>query len=109
MISLTNYNVNHMPPKKLFGWVGLQNYIDMFTMDSWMNALLHTPVLDSDLDGVCHVTHHCAGHSGCSYSQSEGDPLQALLAHHHHPAVGSTRFYLNFNVCRFFSMIPLVL
>ena len=42
MISLTNYNVNHMPPKKLFGWVGLQNYIDMFTMDSWMNALLHT-------------------------------------------------------------------
>ena len=30
MISMTNYNINHMPPKKLFSWVGLKNYADMF-------------------------------------------------------------------------------
>ena len=42
MISMTNYNINHMPPKKLFSWVGLKNYADMFTMDSWKNALLYT-------------------------------------------------------------------
>lgn len=39
---MTNYNINHMPPKKLFSWVGLKNYADMFTMDSWKNALLYT-------------------------------------------------------------------
>lgn len=42
MISMTNYNINHMPPKKLFSWVGLKNYVDMFTMDSWKNAMLYT-------------------------------------------------------------------
>ena len=45
MISMTNYNINHMPPKKLFSWVGLKNYADMFTMDSWKNALLYTCLL----------------------------------------------------------------
>ena len=42
MISMTNYNINHMPPKKLFSWVGLKNYVDMFTMGSWKNAMLYT-------------------------------------------------------------------
>ena len=42
MISMTNYNINHMPPKKLFSWVGLKNYVDMFTMNSWKNAMLYT-------------------------------------------------------------------
>ena len=42
MISMTNYNINHMPPKKLFSWVGLKNYVDMFTMESWKNAMLYT-------------------------------------------------------------------
>lgn len=41
-ISMTNYNINHMPPNKLFSWVGLKNYMDMFSLTSWKNTLIST-------------------------------------------------------------------
>jgi len=42
LISMTNYNINNMPPNKLFEWVGLGNYLNMFKLASWQSALLYT-------------------------------------------------------------------
>lgn len=42
LMSLTNYNINHMPPKKLFSWIGLSNYLNMFSKASWRSALFYT-------------------------------------------------------------------
>ncbi|MEG0692010.1 MAG: sugar ABC transporter permease [Oscillospiraceae bacterium] len=35
MIGFTNYDVYHQPPSKLLEWVGIQNFIDIFTIESW--------------------------------------------------------------------------
>lgn len=42
MFSFTNYNVNHLPPKNLFSWIGLGNYADIFTMNQWRNTFIYT-------------------------------------------------------------------
>lgn len=42
LLSFTNYNIKHMPPQKLFGWVGLSNYLNIFAKSSWRNAFLNT-------------------------------------------------------------------
>lgn len=42
MFSFTNYNVNHLPPKNLFAWIGLGNYIEMFTAKQWRNTFVYT-------------------------------------------------------------------
>lgn len=34
LIAFTNYDYNHMPPGKLFGWVGLRNFVNMFSLSS---------------------------------------------------------------------------
>lgn len=33
-IAFTNYDYNHMPPGKLFGWVGLKNFTSLFSFSS---------------------------------------------------------------------------
>lgn len=33
-LAFTNYDKNHMPPDKLFTWVGFKNFIDLFTTSS---------------------------------------------------------------------------
>ena len=34
LIAFTNYDYAHMPPGKLFDWVGLQNFTTMFSLSS---------------------------------------------------------------------------
>ncbi|WP_391209420.1 carbohydrate ABC transporter permease [Psychrobacillus sp. L4] len=35
LLSFTNYDLYHTPPAKLVDWVGIQNYIDIFSLDLW--------------------------------------------------------------------------
>lgn len=35
LLSFTNYDLYHSPPAKLVDWVGIQNYIDIFSLDLW--------------------------------------------------------------------------
>jgi arabinogalactan oligomer/maltooligosaccharide transport system permease protein len=42
LMSLTNYNVNHMPPANLFDWIGLRNYFDILHMTQWRSTFMYT-------------------------------------------------------------------
>lgn len=35
LLAFTNYDLYHSPPAKLVDWVGIQNFIDVFTIDTW--------------------------------------------------------------------------
>lgn len=39
MLGFTNYDLYHQPPGKLLDWVGLQNFKDLFTIQSWSRTL----------------------------------------------------------------------
>lgn len=39
MIGFTTYDAYHQPPAKLLDWVGFQNFIDIFTIESWSYTL----------------------------------------------------------------------
>lgn len=38
LLAFTNYDLYHSPPAKLVDWVGIQNFIDIFTIDIWRNT-----------------------------------------------------------------------
>lgn len=40
LLSFTNYSINNTPPASLVDWVGFQNYIEIFQMDTWRNTFL---------------------------------------------------------------------
>lgn len=41
LISFTNYSgPNHLPPRNLIQWVGLQNFINLFKMRTWSHTIL---------------------------------------------------------------------
>ncbi|MEY8710577.1 sugar ABC transporter permease [Mangrovibacter phragmitis] len=37
-IAFTNYNLYHTPPAKLVDWVGIKNFINIFTLSIWRNT-----------------------------------------------------------------------
>lgn len=37
-IAFTNYNLYHTPPAKLVDWVGLKNFINIFTLSIWRST-----------------------------------------------------------------------
>lgn len=40
LVSFTNYSSpNHLPPRNLIDWVGLQNFINLFKMKTWSNTI----------------------------------------------------------------------
>ncbi|EPR9413396.1 carbohydrate ABC transporter permease [Klebsiella pneumoniae] len=39
-IAFTNYNLYHTPPAKLVDWVGLKNFINIFTLSIWRSTFL---------------------------------------------------------------------
>lgn len=41
-MSMTNYNVNHMPPANLFDWIGLRNYFEVVNMAQWRDTFVYT-------------------------------------------------------------------
>lgn len=40
LLSFTNYNLYNSPPNKLVDWVGLQTFIEMFTLDIWRETFI---------------------------------------------------------------------
>lgn len=41
LLAFTNYSMPyHMPPKNLVDWVGIQNFIDMFSLPNWKEAFV---------------------------------------------------------------------
>lgn len=40
LLSFTNYDLYHSPPANLVDWIGIQNYVDIFSMDIWRNTFL---------------------------------------------------------------------
>ena len=39
-IAFTNYNLYHTPPAKLVDWVGLKNFVNIFTLSIWRSTFL---------------------------------------------------------------------
>jgi ABC-type sugar transport system permease subunit len=37
-IAFTNYNLYHTPPAKLVDWVGLKNFVNIFTLSIWRST-----------------------------------------------------------------------
>jgi arabinogalactan oligomer/maltooligosaccharide transport system permease protein len=40
LIGFTNYDTYHQPPAKLVDWVGIKNFIEIFTIESWRTTFL---------------------------------------------------------------------
>ena len=38
MLGFTNYDLYHQPPGKLLDWVGAQNFVNLFTIQSWSHT-----------------------------------------------------------------------
>ncbi|MDZ5470295.1 sugar ABC transporter permease [Bacillus sp. 31A1R] len=38
LLAFTNYDLYHSPPAKLVDWIGIQNFIDIFSIDIWRNT-----------------------------------------------------------------------
>jgi len=41
LLSFTNYNLYHQWPAKLVDWVGIENYLKLFTLDIWRNTFIN--------------------------------------------------------------------
>jgi arabinogalactan oligomer / maltooligosaccharide transport system permease protein len=40
LLSFTNYNLYHSPPNKLVDWVGIKNFLEIFTLDIWRQTFV---------------------------------------------------------------------
>jgi arabinogalactan oligomer/maltooligosaccharide transport system permease protein len=74
-IAFTNYNLYHTPPAKLVDWVGLKNFVNIFTLSIWRSTFLGCAAVDGGVDAA---GDHPAMYRGRAAGDS-GEPERSAL------------------------------